>query len=223
MWAKLSATFTKSPSPWCDSPKRILSVRGTLETISFGAGPEKLARNKEREAPSFAFRRGPSLATRYPLCPPPHFALGHTPKARCRLKATTESLLQTCFEESSSSVCCGICFQFSPRADSAPAGFRSTGRRWGLPGTAHRERLLRPRSLIVQPPSEARPAAFWARGATSRPELGGWGVSTPGNREPFPAGCLRAGFILIDAAHPQPEKLRRFFLRCRTGRLSKAP
>lgn len=126
----------------------------------YGAGPEKLARNKEREAPSFAFYRGPSSATRYPLCPPPHFALGHTPKARCRLKATAESLLQTCFEETSSSVCRGIRFQFSPRADLAPAGFRSTGRGWGLRGTADRERLLRPRTLIVQPPSEARPAAF---------------------------------------------------------------
>lgn len=126
----------------------------------YGAGPKKLARNKEREAPSFAFYRGPSSATRYPLCPPPHCALGHTPKARCRLKATAESLLQTCFEESSSSVCRGICFQFSPRADSAPAGLRSTGRGWGLRGTADRERLLRPRTLLVQPPSEARPAAF---------------------------------------------------------------
>ncbi|XP_055280301.1 uncharacterized protein LOC129555185 [Moschus berezovskii] len=173
------------------------------------AGPEKLARNKERKAPSFAFRRGPSSATRYPLPTSPLCARTH-PKARCRLKATTEFLLQTCFEESSSSVCRGICFQFSPRADSAPAGFRITGRGWGLPGTADRERLLKPRALIVQPPSEARPAAFWARGATLRPALGGWGVSTPGNREPFPAGCLRAGFILIQAAHPQSEKLRRF-------------
>ena len=188
-------TYT-SAAPW----KLFLSGQGPRSWREIRKGrrlPSRFAGDQARP-PGTLFAHLPTLRSDTPL------------KARCRLKATTESLLQTCFEESSSSVCRGICFQFSPRADSAPAGFRSTGRGWGLPGTADRERLLRPRALILQPPSEARPAAFWARGATSRPELGGWGVSTPGNQEPFPAGCLRAGFILIHAAHPQPEKLRRF-------------
>lgn len=54
--------------------------------------------------------------------------------ARCLHKAATKSL-QTCVEESSDFVCRRICFQFSPRADSARR-FPKHGQWWGLPGTA---------------------------------------------------------------------------------------
>lgn len=69
----LSATFTKPPPPWCNTHKYILGVRRTLEII-FTDGAEKLARNKEGEVPSLAFRLWPGSAALYSFRPSPHLS-----------------------------------------------------------------------------------------------------------------------------------------------------
>lgn len=88
-------------------------------------------------------------------------------------------------------LCRGICFQFSPRAYSA----RRVPQTWAEVGAARHCGAARPKGAD-SPASEAGPAASLARGATLCPALGRC-VCIQENREPFPAGCPRSGFIRI--------------------------
>lgn len=112
---------------------------------------------------------------------------GGSPRSRLKREPSSSKVRATSVEE--------FAFIFH-RGRTWPGGFPKHRQSWGLPGS---ERPLDLGAPLVQPPSEAGLAAAQALGATSSPALGR-GVGVQASREPFPAGCLRAGFIRINAA-----------------------